>query len=527
MSNKVFTLDKINSFLESTIDSSYDNLTSDEILEKLESGLSSLETDNNDLWELYTSRDATEVRNSLVQKIQSIEDNTSWTDFNESDAGAVLIELIAGYADMLGFYLDKQSLECFIDSVKQRKNGAAILRLIGYKLHMTKSATADGEFYIDNSVDYDITIPKYTQLSAELNDGSKIYYATKDECTIVAGHTSVDVELIQGAVSTATVQVGKLTSNRIYLPDVDIAEGSVLMKVDDAYWTEEKDVLLDDIDGTKFSVYEDKNCRPYVLLQNSYKNYLKDNTSIITFTYLISVGLDGKVNSGDISNIESKISTNVDDIDMDITSMIHVRNKENSAGGSYRESLDEARISAPNTLETTGYAITLRNFQALTDAYNGVLKSSALDWSVDEHKYVPVPYEVDLYIVPKDGGYCSDSFLNEIKDYFESIRCSTVEVFPKTANYMEIDIDATITAQVTNAKLGALKRRIMNALNNYFDPKNLSFGQTITTAELIVLIKESSPLISEVILDSPADTISCDLTQFPKLGDVSIDIQSS
>ena len=110
-----------------------------------------------------------------------------WTDFNESDTGMVLVELMAGLADMLGFYLDKSTLECYITSVKQRKNGAGILALIGYKMKMTNSCVTTGRFVLPKVYEEDVVIPRYTQVTAVLADKSEIKYATQYAVLVPVG----------------------------------------------------------------------------------------------------------------------------------------------------------------------------------------------------------------------------------------------------------------------------------------------------------------------------------------------------
>ena len=57
----------------------------------------------------YTGRDIVSIRKELINTIPTLTDK--WTDFNESDLGMVLIELMAGVQDMQNFYLDTQALK--------------------------------------------------------------------------------------------------------------------------------------------------------------------------------------------------------------------------------------------------------------------------------------------------------------------------------------------------------------------------------------------------------------------------------
>ena len=157
MSNFLST-SQVKSFLMSSINDGYTKMTADEILSTLLANLNAVEAEPIDKRTLYTSRDIQDIRNYLIDRIMELTDK--WTDFNESDTGMVLVELMAGLADMLGFYLDKSTLECYITSVKQRKNGAGILALIGYKMKMTNSCVTTGRFVLPKVYEEDVVIPR-------------------------------------------------------------------------------------------------------------------------------------------------------------------------------------------------------------------------------------------------------------------------------------------------------------------------------------------------------------------------------
>ena len=54
----------------------------------------------------YTGRDAIDIRRELVSLVPSLTEK--WSDFNSSDLGVTIIELIAGAQDLQNFYFDNQ-----------------------------------------------------------------------------------------------------------------------------------------------------------------------------------------------------------------------------------------------------------------------------------------------------------------------------------------------------------------------------------------------------------------------------------
>ena len=72
----------------------------------------------------YTGRDIAAIRKELINLVPKLTDK--WTDFNESDLGMVLIELMAGNQDMQNFYLDTQAFETYLDTAVQEKRAGIV-----------------------------------------------------------------------------------------------------------------------------------------------------------------------------------------------------------------------------------------------------------------------------------------------------------------------------------------------------------------------------------------------------------------
>ena len=370
---------QIESFLSKYITSDILSLNDkDKIIDSLKSSLSNeLSSMDTDLRTVYTSRDMSNIRTYLIDKIKGLTDD--WTDFNESDAGMVILELIAGLGDMLGFYLDKQSQECYIGSVKQRKNGMALLSLIGYHPYMTNSCVTTCRFELSSPLEYDLIIPKYTQVSAHYDGSTDLLYATSKTAVIYAGKTSVDVVCMQGEVHKSYVTLSKLADNqKIELLAKDVADNSVTVTINKEDWTQVDDVLaIGDSDLKSYSVYEDKLCNPYILFHNNYKNYITGLSpdSKAEITYLTSLGPDGKVSSGKINTIVTQITDRNGD---QINNKLSVTNIDNASGGSERESLDHAKIYAPRKLATVGKAIILKDYEDIANTIPGVDRKSVV-----------------------------------------------------------------------------------------------------------------------------------------------------
>lgn len=127
----------------------------------------------------YTNRDFDSIKQWLVSLIPQLTPN--WTDFNESDIGMALVELMAAYGDMLSFQLDMQALETYLPTVQQRQNAQNILKLLNYQLQGYRAERATVNITQTQLYNTPVKIPAYFQLSTQ--GTSPIYYVTQSPVT--------------------------------------------------------------------------------------------------------------------------------------------------------------------------------------------------------------------------------------------------------------------------------------------------------------------------------------------------------
>lgn len=513
--------DNVNDYLKSTINEEFASLTPEQMLSTLTDGVASLPSNPSEIRKIYLSRDVTDVRNYLISLIEGLTDE--WTDYNESDIGVALIELMSGLADMLGFYLDRQTLECYIGSVKQRKNGAALLQLINYRLHMMHTCSTTGRFTLMTSYDQDLLIPKFTQVSATLSDGSKIYYATSEDLVIYAGNTQGDVALLQGEVHHSNPKVGDLRNNqKVKINTDNIAADTMVINIDGMEWTRVDDVLVDDVPGPKYSVYEDKECKAYILFHNNYKDYLPADDSILAeIKFIVTLGAEGKIKDGAISKIETGIYLD----GSDITNEIEVTNIDSASGGSDRETLDEARLQAPKTLSMLDRVVTLSDFEDKATEIPGILRSRALDWRVAP-ELIPAPFLIKLYVVPTDGYDLSQAQKDEIISIFNKKMVSYQQVEVLEPEYVYLDLDVVAEAYVTSANTDYLANRIKSQLEEAYKPKNLQFSESIYISDIKSVVRSTSEDIFSVDITNMTEDIHLGINQFLRVGDIHVTVIS-
>ena len=107
-----------------------------------------------------TDKDFDAIRARLISLIKSV--FPDWSDFEIAGFGNLLIELYAFVGDVLTFYLDNLARESRLVTATQRKNVIALARMLGYKLHGARAATAEELFSIPDTPASAVLIPAGT-----------------------------------------------------------------------------------------------------------------------------------------------------------------------------------------------------------------------------------------------------------------------------------------------------------------------------------------------------------------------------
>lgn len=472
----------------------------------------------------YTGRSMVELRQALLDKIPEL--TSKWTNYNESDLGVAFIELIVGVSDMLGFYLDKQTLETYLETVKQRKNAKAILNSLNYKLHMRKSNIATATIELPTPFEENLVIPRYTQLTTKSSNSKQLYYVTSEEVILRAGESRIDVTLLQGRHYIAEMKVNDLKSTRILLKTDNIAMNSVKLTINGEEWEEIDDIILDDSGTKKFSVHEDNDDKAYIQLPLDYIKLLPRNSeSPVKVEYLETLGAEGVIKKGTMLAIASSIVVN----NVDFSKQFLVTTTSIASGGCERESIERARVQAPKKWRTMNYAVTLEDFNVLANNYAGVNKALAVDWTIEDGAYVNVPYYVKVFVLPEsyspnhstEESKVSEKFLSEIKSYLEANKLVSTMVEVSEPEFVPMDISITVNHRYPEAKILAIKDEIIEKIKEFTSPNNVTFGRGVKYSNIISKLESDFDLIRFIELTKVSST-SLKLNQLPEWRNIEV-----
>lgn len=482
----------------------------------------------------YDRKDITGLRNYLVSLIDAFIEQygvRNWSDRNESDMGMLFLELAAGMSDMLDYYLDKQALENYLPTATVRRNLKRIVSLVDYQLMGPVPSRVPAVFELSRHMDFDFTIPKYFQVSYSRGRGN-IYYATSEDILVPAGTTTIRADLLQGIVNEVNMTVADLTRNRkVTLDSTSVAQSSVCVFIGGEEWTRVDDVLIEDVFGRKFSVYEDIDDRPVVEFGYSYEDYLPkrgdgttDIDAPVVIKFLNTAGAHGNVSAGKIDTIEGSLEVN----GHDIASLMSVSNLQDSVGGRDREDMESARIMAPHVWHSERRMTTEADYRRFIEGIDGVQRAQVITWETDEGKYIYVPYQVSVYVLPDgDGLYTpKPEFLSAITEAISPYLWCSIDLYVLPAVIRDIDVKVLIdTGTDRHYNYSGLREEMELLFGDFFEKEKRSFGEKFTIGQLEAVARQST-LVNRVTILEPSSIVELERYEFPRLGNLEIEIKN-
>ncbi|AWD93034.1 baseplate J protein [Bacillus phage vB_BceM-HSE3] len=466
----------------------------------------------------YTNRDFRSNIERLQDTVSQLTDR--WTDFNESDPGVALAEVMFGLSDMLSFYMDNQALENYIGTVSQRNNLKGILKIIGYQMDGVISSSSDLQIKFDPVPEEDLVLEKFTRFQTNTTNSNSepVYFVCLQEILIRAGTTEITVPVVEGKLITQLTQQTEISKDlTLTITDDSVATGSISLMIDNYYWESLEPLKLNTIAGRYFSVELDNEDKYMITLPINWKSYVKDHTSQLVIRYLISSGPNGNVGANKITQMVDSFKTLKG---VRYNANVTITNKNAASGGTTAETMDQAKKQAPLELRTMWTAVTLNDYKALTEGFPGISKAQVLDWSVPGSP-VRGPYQVRIYPVPADGGRPSEALKNNLREYLNQRKVVTVDVDVEDPTFVPIDIDVKAFTRNANAII-PIQRKIYEVIAGFFSMDKLDFGQSIRTSNLVTLIQSCHPEISYIDLDVPEEDITLGPMQFPQIGEINV-----
>lgn len=469
--------------------------------------------------ESYINRDIAAIRNELIALIPTLTDK--WTDFSESDPGMVLIELMSYIADMNNFYIDKFTLEHYLETAIEEKNIRKILLQVDRKPYLSSASSVLMRASIADPLSVPIRIPAGTSFRTANGRNFSIIA----DVILPAGNNYIDFIAYEGIFVSMNVPIRSL-NQQIRTSFKNVAHQGVSFSIDGDYWDVVDNVFYHS-DEKVFEYYEDENGSFFIKLSESFKDFIPSTATQATVTVLQTTFYSNSITVGAI-NTDATISL------ADGSLTLNFKNISPSVGGAPRESLEQIKKRIPKVVRMADRPVTLQDYRDVFATIPDIAKSSVLDWSVPGG-YVDQPYVVLAYVVPRSFSRLnpSDSWdlttfsQTIISEYIPNISVGVdLRILPP--EYLPYNVDIKIRTDINYLEQQSLISDINSFIVDYFSYENIDFGATVNTSLLISEILANFKDVKSVVPTSRCTLyLNSDLSQFIYLANLNVEVDRS
>lgn len=459
----------------------------------------------------YVDKDYESIREELIARIPQLTER--WTDFNASDLGVVLLELFAGIADMLAYYVDAQAAECYLPTARQRQNIANLCALVGYRLHGPIAASTRVRFTLPQALAEDVLIPSGSALTAP-DEALPVPFVTVQDLIIRAGQTQGEADAVQGEPVTEAFAATGTPCARVVLGRTDIAHGSVQVTVAGVEWTQAEHFADSEADDMHYLVEIDGLDNVSIIFGDGKCGAYPAEGRQIDVSCLATLGSAGNLAPHRISDLLSTIyAMSGQNIGFTVDNIIP------ATGGADREPQEHAKAIAPTTVRSTWKAVTRDDYAALCLAFPGVAKAKIMDINDDPSLRI---YTVRICIAPEGGGLPSPLLKSQLTGYLDSRRLLTIDVGMVDPVYLPVNVSADLYTY-PGEDSDTVRKRAQDALAKHFAFENQDFGKEVYLSDMVVLL-DGVQGVSHVLLREPTVDVVPGPTGIPTLGMATLSI---
>lgn len=462
----------------------------------------------------YTSKDYESYRNDMINQLRV--KMPEYTDIRQSDAGIVILELLAQGLDVISYYQDVIANEAFLVTEEQVSNAMKWCKMLNYTPKASTPAEFIQVFELGSKQTTPTVIPMGTVVKTQdTSTEPSIYFETIEDLVIPAGAygnetdenneylysvrvvegISVFSELL-GSSSGSPNQSFKLNYSPVILDSISILinEGSGFEQ-----WTRVDSFIDSTPTSREYLVsIDDSNEATVTFGDGVFGKIPKIYKNGIYCSYRVGGGTQGNVGANKINLLDSNLAL------ISRTFNPYVADVE----GQDKESLEDIKRNAPVAYRTAWGALTIKDFA-------DVVKSNFL--SVDKASSYATSDEgrdVAIYVLLKNDAEIPSQLVSGVRDIFDEnkggrklIGVGYVTLHP--AIKTPVDISATLAVK-PRYDFETVKANIADFLADYFAVGNRDFDTELSISELSAEIMNPSNAIDGIRffkINSPTEDV--------------------
>lgn len=385
-------------------------------------------------WTEYITRSYAAIKNHIISKLQ--QNTPEIQDFSPSNLLMIFVDIYAGIAEMINYYIDRSAEEALVLYAKKFSSMRSHAALVGYSIKTSLPAIVEIELTSRDSND---EISATTQ-DIEVLEGQEIVsntgliFTVTEKAIIPAGYNSTKVYAKQMDYQDQ-VSLGTYNGTSMALP-LNMVWGLITIEEDvsgvlTAYELKESLVLSSPVDK-HYTIEVNADRVPMLFFGDGVNGVQPTVGNTIYISYYTTKGVSGKIGAGEISN-NNFLPGGIPPVGTD-----HLRatNLIASISGTTTQSVEQIRRALPLTSRTLLRGVTAQDIVDLIK----------LSPHIDKARLINIcGNNVKAYITPVGGGIPNTSMINTVLDYIEPKKLISVHIslYPAGETYLGLDIEVT------------------------------------------------------------------------------------
>lgn len=423
-------------------------------------------------WVGFLDRSYLQIKNALLSILPT--SNPELTDHSPSNPFVILVDMFAGVAEMLNYYVDNAAEESFIATASRRSS------VIRHSIGLDYRIKARNPHSVDVVLTFENTNPSTFLILAGSSIASTtgILYQTVGDITVLAGTTFVSLPMKQITRVSTNLGTSLGVANQQFVISDSYAQSTLQVTIAGDAWDEVSTFANSSALDRHFIVDILEDNLAYLRFGDGNKGAIPLNGQLIATTYSNTRGTNGAVD---------QLAFDIDTLNLDTsialpTPIATANNPLASSGGVDFESTESIRANAVRGLRTLDRAVTPQDYLDLLNSVPGI-GSSAIAHCCGS--------DVELYIVPEGGGIAQQVLINEAKDYIDERSTVLLNNIVRSAGEARLFLRIKVYAKPRKG-LSETTDQVKQALLNYNETQGIGINSRIRLSDIQGLVDNLS-----------------------------------
>lgn len=481
----------------------------------------------------YTNKDYEAFRNFMLEQLGIY--MPEYTDHSQTDAGIVILELLAKGLDILSFNQDVQANEAFLVTAEQRANALKWCSMLDYTPRSSTPSKIKQVFVLSSAQNSITYIPAGTRIkTVETQAEPSVMFETLEDLEIPAGKLGNETDDEGNYLYSVTAVQGYTVDNeyvgssngtedqRFTLGYTPVISSSITVLVNEGggyeKWERVDNFLDSDNSSKHYKVELTDNSEAVIVFGNGITGKIPaDFSNGIVATYRIGGGTQGNVGANKVTVLDTNIALVAETFNPD----------SYFEEGFDKETLSEIKVNAPNSFRIRWSCLEEQDYaDRVKELFPQVIFASSCK----------SPTEVDImnvYLFLGEDKELTDDLRVEIEEMFEARALVGTEVtlIPASEDtFIPLTLNVSLILQDRYSQSSA-RTQIDSMFTDFFAKGNYDYHTECSVTELEAMIKEDVPGLRSVRISITSDissegdlVVSPDIDQILTLGSINYNI---